>query len=86
MTKHGREELVVGKNDRVNINVIAELNDEELVVGGAFIQHVAVLVLHQNGCQAFGLLVGLQDGSCAVEGCVVEALFACLSCVFTESP
>lgn len=45
--EHGAEELEVGEDDGVNEDVVAELDDEELVVDGALIEHVAVFVLDE---------------------------------------
>lgn len=80
--KDGAEEFVVGQHDRIDENVVTQLNCEEFVGAVADIEHVTVLVLNQNGRSGLALGVCFQNGSGAIEGGVVGALLARFAGIF----
>lgn len=49
MLEHAREELKVGEDDGVDLDLVAELDLDELGVGRAWREHVAILLLDEDG-------------------------------------
>ena len=86
MAKHGGEELVICEDNGVDEDIVAEFYNKKLVVCRTYIQHVAVLVLHEDRRGALGLLVRLQHRRCAVKRSKIEALLARLACIFAQRP
>lgn len=72
--EHGAEELKVGHHDRVDLYLVAQLELDKLFLVGARREHVAVLLLHQDGRRALGLRRRAMDLCGAVRAGVVGAV------------
>ena len=55
MPEIATEELIVRQDDCVDPDVIAQRNNEELVLCGASVQHIGVLIFNQDGVCRFAL-------------------------------
>lgn len=69
-----REELEVGEHEGIDLNLVAQLNVDELGLGVTGSEHVAVLLLDEDGGGALALTRRAMDHRGALEGSVVRAV------------
>jgi hypothetical protein len=69
-----REELEIGEDEGVDLYLVAQLDVDELGLGVTGSEHVAVLLLDEDGRSAFALTGRAVDHRGALEGSVVRAV------------